>query len=110
MVETALFVNVILESIALIILLYIVFTLLRADQKYVKEHMMKYYELMKRDKVFRKSLFILAVSLMFTVAATAWTIYSAEDRVIIDSLRSIAAAFRILFFVYLLGVVRSTAH
>lgn len=108
MVTLTLLTNVVLESIALLILLYIVFSLIKADQKYVKQHIMQHYELMKRDRVFRKSLFILAISLVFTVAASAWIIYNPLDLTIIGVLRSIAAVFRIIFFVYLIGVVRAT--
>ncbi len=108
MVAITLVVNVVLETIALLILLYIVFSLIKADQKYVKEHIMQHYELMKRDRVFRKSLFILAWSLLFTVASSAWIIYNPLDLAVIGILNSISAVFRIVFFVYLLGAVRAT--
>jgi hypothetical protein len=108
MITATLLVSIIADSLALLILLYIVFALVKADEKYVKEHMLHYYELLKRDKVFRKSLFILAISLIFTVAATIWTVYSIEDITIINSLRAVSGVFRALFFIYLIGAVRST--
>jgi hypothetical protein len=107
MVATALLANVAADSIALLILVYIVFKLAYSDTHYVKERMLQYYEAMKRDRVFRKSLMILALSMLCALAGALWTIYSSDDHVIIDIFQTVSAVFRILFFIYLLFAIKS---
>ena len=108
MVTTALLINLATDSIALLILIYIVYTLASVDNKYVKENLLKGFELMKRDKVFRKSLVILALSLFCAIIGAVWTIYSPDDRGIITGLLIAGGVFKMGFFIYLIGVVRAT--
>jgi hypothetical protein len=109
MVATALIIGIVADSVAMLILLYIIFSLIKSEDEDVKQHMLKYYEFMKRDKVFRKSLGILAFSLALAIMAAGWTIYSSGDRGIIDSLLAGSGVFRMLFFLYLLKAVKATS-
>ncbi|MBW2967829.1 hypothetical protein KY362_05065 [Candidatus Woesearchaeota archaeon] len=76
----------------------------------VKENLLQSIEMMKRDKVFRKSLVILAISLFCAIVSAIWTIYSSTDRIVIDGFQIASGVFRMAFFIYLIGVVRATSR
>ena len=100
--------NIAANIIALLILVYIIFALATADRKYVKANLLLQYEAMRRDKVFRKSLGLLAISLLFTIAATILSIEETPDRQLINGAQFLSGVFRIAFFLYLLAAVKVT--
>jgi small-conductance mechanosensitive channel len=109
MVATALIIGIIADSVSMLILFYILFSLLKSDEGNVKEYLLKHYEFMKRDKIFRGSLGILAFSLALAIAAAGWTLYSPDDRAVIDTLLAGSGVFKMVFFLYLLKTVKTTA-
>ncbi|HII71789.1 TPA: hypothetical protein HA265_03470 [Candidatus Woesearchaeota archaeon] len=110
MVATAILISIIADSVAMLILLYIIFSLIKAEDKFVKQHMLKYYEVMKRDKIFRNALGILAFSLALAIAAAVWALYRSGDRMTIDILLAGSGVFRMIFFLYLLMAVKATSR
>ncbi|MFH1063601.1 MAG: hypothetical protein V1729_00810 [Candidatus Woesearchaeota archaeon] len=108
MASIMLLLNVISDVIAVLILGFIVFELARADAKFVKTRLLRHYEAMKRDRVFRKSLGILAISISFSISAAVMGMIPDFGRQWINGAQFISSTFRIVFFIYLLGVVRAT--
>lgn len=97
--------NVLSDVIALIILVYIISKLAFTDQKIVMSRIARHYEIMRRDKIFRKSLFILGFSLLFSLLSTLFTL-TFFNRVVINGLQFLSGMFRIIFFFFLLNAIR----
>ena len=110
MVAIPLLLNVYADLAALAILVYIVGVLALADRNYVKASIMLQYEAMKRDKVFRKALVVLAFSITASLGAAIIGLTDSPDRQMINYLQFGSSAFRVIFFLYLLFVVRETMH
>jgi hypothetical protein len=105
MADVYLTLNVISDVVALFILVLIVKKLAFSDKEHIKSQIARHYESMRRDKIFRKSLLILAVSLAFSVASAVMAVFYL-NRNIINTLQFLSALFRILFFLYLLSVIK----
>ena len=97
--------TVITDGLGLIIICYIAYKLVKADEGFVKENMLLYYEAMKRDKVFRKSLGIMGLAVLFSLTATILRYQEGIEPIIINAVQSGSSVMRLLFFVYLLKAV-----
>lgn len=110
MVDTLLLANIFTDVTAILILLYIAIVLAFSENNYVKENILLHYEAMKRDKAFRKALAILGLSVILSLTATFIGMTSEPNMKLIHGVQISSRIFRILFFIYLIAMVKVTKH
>ncbi|MBW2964276.1 hypothetical protein KY363_02345 [Candidatus Woesearchaeota archaeon] len=97
------------QAASLLILAYVIFTLAKSETSYVKDHLLLHTELMQRDRIFRQSLFILLLSVLFTLIGTVFDNYGFGDAMA-NAARLVGSLLRVWFVLNLLKTVRVTKH
>ncbi|MBW2972500.1 hypothetical protein KY359_05680 [Candidatus Woesearchaeota archaeon] len=105
-----LYLQIVAEAIGFLILVYILYSLSHAEKGLQKDKLLKEYEMMKRDKVFRSSLILLAISILCVIVANIAALDSNADTLVVRAFRFVGSLFRVWFFVFLLRTVRVTMH
>ncbi|MBU2561239.1 MAG: hypothetical protein KKD17_02995 [Nanoarchaeota archaeon] len=111
--ETAvllLYLQIVAEAIGFIILVYILYTLSQAERGFEKSRLLENYELMKRDKIFRAALMILAASILCVIVASILALDPDANLSTVRSFRFVGSLFRVWFFIFLLRTVGATKH
>ena len=103
-------IDIITDSLTVLALLYMVFIIMRADQKFVKSQLTLQYERFQRDKVFQKALFILALAFLVHVHGVGVTYFNLSSDYILNWTQAISSLLQVIFVAYVIRIIQISNH
>lgn len=113
--ETAVFISVVVDILAIIGILYVVITL-RKSEKSIKSPLCLKFERTSRERIFRNSLLILALSFLFSFAAFFLSVFHQESDILFPHetgekvIEGLHVVSKVLLFIFIVYIIQSTAY
>jgi|SRR3989338_6861798 len=114
--ETAVFISIVVDILAIIGILYVVLTLRKSEKKVKKSPLTLKFERTNRERIFRNSLWILAFSFLFSFGAFFLSVFHQESDFLFPHetgekvIEGLHVVSKVLLFIFIVYIIQSTAY